>query len=143
MNVTFIYLVENISGNPYEVYVGTTKEPRRREWEHKRKFGNQIQFTIIDQTQTQRRYDYERLEQMWINSFTSWGFILPYNIQLTRKVNQHNNKSVLQYDLNGNFIKRFPSVKQATKELKLSVNDIRHVVTGKKKHAGGYYYVIS
>lgn len=143
MNVSFIYLVENISGNLYEVYVDKSDLPRRRELEHKRKFGKHISFTIIDEINSIRRRDWERLKQMWVNSFLSWGFLLPHNTHLTCNVNKHNNKSVLQYDLNGKFIKRHPSVKQATKELNLSVNDIRYVITGKKKHADRYYYVIS
>jgi len=46
-------------------------------------------------------------------------------------------KKILQYDLNGNFIKEWESITKATKELKC---DISGFLRGRYKHSGGFIW---
>jgi hypothetical protein len=71
---TFIYLVENCYGNPNTVYIGKTKNSRKKD--HKRKYGSDIIYTIIDQVDSLNQYDWEPLETFWINYFKFLGFKL-------------------------------------------------------------------
>lgn len=48
---------------------------------------------------------------------------------------------VIQCDLDGNFIKEFPSVQQASDETGVTRTTISGVITGKYKSAGGYIFV--
>lgn len=59
------------------------------------------------------------------------------------KTNELHNRSkkVIQFDLQGNFIKEFPSASEAGRELKLSYNSICEVCRGKRaKTCGGYIW---
>ena len=49
-------------------------------------------------------------------------------------------KIVLQYDLEGNFIKEWQSATVAAKEINLHPTSIRHCVQGKTKSSGGYIW---
>lgn len=49
-----------------------------------------------------------------------------------------NNKRVFQYDLNGNYIKEWNSIREAQMELKL--NHIYDVCSGKRKKCGNYIW---
>jgi len=69
--MTYIYLVE-IGNN--KVYVGKTKNPKSREGDHKRIYGKNIGFTILDQVNSIKHDDWEPLETYWINQFRAWGF---------------------------------------------------------------------
>ena len=72
MDNTFIYIVENCFGDPNKIYIGKTTNTRKSA--HKRKFGNNIEYTIIDQIQSINKKDWKCLETMWICCFKSWGF---------------------------------------------------------------------
>lgn len=59
------------------------------------------------------------------------------------KTNELHNKSkkVIQFDLQGNFIKEFPSASEAGRELNLSYNSICEVCRGKRsKTCGGFIW---
>jgi hypothetical protein len=45
---------------------------------------------------------------------------------------------ILQYDLNGNFIKEFINISQCQKEL--NINNIPKVLSGERKSAGGFFF---
>lgn len=47
-------------------------------------------------------------------------------------------KKVIQYDLNGNFIKEYCSINEASRQLKISHSSIILALKGKTKHAHGY-----
>ena len=49
-------------------------------------------------------------------------------------------KPVLMYDLNGNFIERFASIREASQKTKITDTGIRHASSGKQKTAGGFYW---
>ena len=50
------------------------------------------------------------------------------------------NRPVLQYTLNGNFIKEYRSAIQASKELNINQANIVHCLKGKYKYSGGYIW---
>lgn len=49
-------------------------------------------------------------------------------------------KSVLQYDLNGNFITEWPSLAEVERQLKIHHSGISQCCSGKLKSAGGYIW---
>jgi hypothetical protein len=51
-----------------------------------------------------------------------------------------NSKPILQYDLQGNFIREWQSATIAAKEINLHPTSIRHCVQGKTKTSGGYIW---
>lgn len=70
--MTYIYLVENCYGDPNKVYIGKTKNSRKNN--HKRTYGNQIKYTIIDEINSLDSKDWKPIETLWIQIFMSWGF---------------------------------------------------------------------
>lgn len=53
---------------------------------------------------------------------------------------KRNSKRVIQYDLHGNEIKKFDSIKDASKELKICCDSISHVCNGKKASVKGFNF---
>lgn len=49
-------------------------------------------------------------------------------------------KVILQFDLKGNLIKEWPSIKVTSNELGINYSNIRSVVQGKQKTAGGFIW---
>jgi hypothetical protein len=76
MNITYIYLIENCYGDPNKVYIGKTKNLADREYKHKRTYGFQIKFTVIDFIESLYRKDWEPLETYWLEQFRQWGFLI-------------------------------------------------------------------
>jgi hypothetical protein len=72
IGTTKIYLVTNCYNNPNLVYVGKTTNSR--EYPHKLKYGEQIEYTIIDEIKSLDVNDWKPLETYWINQFKAWGF---------------------------------------------------------------------
>jgi len=72
--MTKIYLVENCYGDSNKVYIGKTKNSRYSS--HKKKFGKNITYTIIDEVNTLNSKNWKPLESFWIEQFKQWGFIL-------------------------------------------------------------------
>ena len=72
--MTYIYLVENCYNNPNKVYIGKTKNSRKGP--HKRKYGKNITYTIIDQINSLNHKEWKPLESYWIEQFIQWGFKL-------------------------------------------------------------------
>ena len=56
---------------------------------------------------------------------------------------KQNSKSVLQYDLQDNFLKSFESIAAAVNETKVHRGCISECCTGKRKTAGGYHWEYS
>jgi hypothetical protein len=75
MDSTKIYLVSNIDYDQNKVYIGKTRTSNR-EKSHRVRFGNQIEFSIIDEVDSTKRSDWEPLESYWIEQFKQWGFKL-------------------------------------------------------------------
>jgi hypothetical protein len=70
--ITKIYLVTNCFNDPNKVYIGKTKNSRKND--HKRTYGEQIEYTYIDEVNSLNRKDWEPLETYWIQQFMAWGF---------------------------------------------------------------------
>ena len=58
------------------------------------------------------------------------------------KISLSKNKSILQYDLKGNLIKEWPSVKTAAESLSKKPSGISFCLTKKQKTAFGYVWVL-
>ncbi len=72
IGITKIYLVENCFGDPNKVYIGKTKNCRKKA--HMKTFGNLIEYNYIDKVNSLNRKDWEPLESYWIEQFRHWGF---------------------------------------------------------------------
>lgn len=55
-----------------------------------------------------------------------------------KRISKKLNKAVFQYDLNGNFIKKWKSQKEASK--KLHIFNISSVISNRRKSAGGFLW---
>jgi hypothetical protein len=137
--ITYIYLVTHIDGDPNKVYIGKTKN-FSRERDHRCKFGNQIQFTIIDQIATLSRVSWQPLETYWINQFIAWGFTVvntkkvggsgvEYHTNSTKaKIREAHLKSQVRGEGHHNYGKPNPALSALNKQ-KVGVN---HPMFGKK-----------
>ena len=65
--ITKIYLVTNCFGNPNKIYIGKTKGSRKND--HKKTYGQNINYDYIDEVNSLSREDWEPLETFWINYF--------------------------------------------------------------------------
>ena len=153
IHITKIYLVTNCYGDPNKVYIGKTKNSR--EADHKRVYGSQISYSYIDEVNSLDHKDWEPLETYWIEQLRQWGFkILNENKggggPITHSENSRNKmrkpkpylyKSVLQYDLYGNFIREWPSATKAALHLnkKLGAAIIENC-SQKRKSAYGFIW---
>jgi len=70
--ITKIYLVKNCYDDPNKVYIGKTKNTRY--YHHKKTYGNNIEYTIIDEINSLKRKDWGFLEDYWLEQFRQWGF---------------------------------------------------------------------
>jgi hypothetical protein len=70
--MTKIYLVENCYGDSNKVYIGKTRNSRIGP--HKRTYGKNITYTIIDYINSLNHKDWKPLESYWIEQFRQWGF---------------------------------------------------------------------
>ena len=61
-------------------------------------------------------------------------------LKYLKQVQQQNQKMIMQYDKNGNFIKEWESIKEARNKLKIS-SHISDCCNGKRKTAGGYIWI--
>ena len=69
---TFIYLVTNCYGDSNKVYIGKTKTTRI--YQHKKTYGDSINYIIIDEINSTSSKDWKPLECYWIEQFRQWGF---------------------------------------------------------------------
>lgn len=128
--ITKIYLVTNCYGDPNKVYIGKTIGSRKSR--HLKYFGKNIFYNYIDKVESLKKEDWEPLESFWIEQFRQWGFDLQnirmkggsgpnFHTEETKdkiiksKLNK-GIKSIVQYDLEGNFIREWPSIRSAAFE---------------------------
>lgn len=69
-----------------------------------------------------------------------WSF--SNNIKIDEYYNNqgNNRKTILQYDISGNFIKQYNSILEASKDNGISDSTIRDMLKGKQKTAGGFVW---
>ena len=127
---------------------------------------NKNKLPVIDIIDVVPKNEWVFWEKYWISQFKAWGFKLtnmtdggdgkyghspsidtknkislshksklPKNYKLFRESTM---KIVLQYDLNGEFIKEWESIITAKKELK--IDNISFVLTGRRLTAGGFIW---
>ena len=61
-------------------------------------------------------------------------------IKITNKLRETNRREILQYDLDGNFIKQYNSIKEAETELHIPNQNIVKVCQGKRKMAHNFVF---
>jgi hypothetical protein len=199
-----IYILER-NGIPF--YIGKAKNAIRRYHGHRRTFGLDIEFNVIDEVE-----DWKFWESYWIEQFKCWGFILEnknnggggpssyteeqkkkmrgprpgtgekisktlrernhsqyYTDKIREKISnslkgkpkpfsddhkkamgiakRKNAKPVLQYDLDGNFIKEWESkgqaaqyLKEETKRTSNLMSQIKDCILGRQKTCWGYIW---
>lgn len=208
-----IYVVINCYNNPNWVYIGKTKNSRKND--HKKIYGDQIEYFYIDKIKSLEHKDWEPLETFWIEYFKFLGFKLmnkrkkggsgpdfhtfETRIKMSKPkpnsggknkskpgtseslkgkprpdvrerfkgkpLNQEHvsnlksghlkkdktfyksdiwlkniKKPILQYDLKGNFIKEWFSIREASIFLKINESSISQHLGGKQKTSGGYIW---
>lgn len=119
-----IYLVENIDNNPNKVYIGKTKLSKRREKNHKDRFGKQILFSVIDEMDTDIKQEWKDLESYWIEQFKQWGFELVNKNKGGGGPETHTN-SVRQKLREVNLGNTFRRGKSQTEEAKRKISEAR------------------
>lgn len=82
------------------------------------------------------------IERHTISKILYWYGITQEEIQKrgTEIAHKKQNKIILQYDKQKNFIKEWPSIKDAANALKISTASIINVCKGKQKIGGGYIW---
>lgn len=205
INITFIYLITGIDNSSSKVYIGKTKNSR--EYAHKRNFGSDIKYTVIDSIDSLDRKDWEPLETKWIQHYINLGYevvnkrkkggggpefhkeetknkisMSHYGIRRPKYIGEKISKSntgnkkirvkqrkdkgipksethinkmsiaklgkpstnpkkpILQYDIQGNFIKEWDSGSKIQKELNISHGNIVKCCKGLKKQIGGFVW---
>ena len=137
--ITKIYLITNCYGDPNKIYIGKTKNKSRKS-NHKKRFGKDLIFTYIDEVNSLNRKYWRPLESFWIEYFRYLGFDLQNKqmyggsgvefhtkdarekIKLARK--GVGKKKIIQYDLDGNFIKEWDGAICIENELGLKASKI-------------------
>jgi len=75
IGITKIYLVTNCYDDPNKVYIGKTKNKGNvRHSNHKKTYGNNIIFAIIDEINSTDKKLWKPIETYWIHQFKQWGF---------------------------------------------------------------------
>lgn len=149
INITYIYLVENIDNNPYKVYIGKSKSLSSRKSKHQTTYGSNIVFTIIDEIPSLSKYKWEPLESYWIEQFKHWGFdVINKNKggggiefrteECLNRIIPKLQKPIIQYDTDLNYIREWGSIVQAINETKIT--NIPNCLQLKNKSAGGYVW---
>lgn len=208
-----IYVVINCYGDLNKVYVGKTKNSR--EADHRKIYGNFIEYFYIDEVESLYHKDWEPLETYWIEQFRQWGFEImnkrkkggsgpDYQTSETRikmskpkpnsggrgipkpgtsealrgksrpdtrerfkgkNLSQEHvsnlklghlkkdrtfyksdiwlkniKKPIFQYDIDGNFVREWSSIREASENLNINESSISQHLGGKQKTSGGYIW---
>ena len=146
-----VYKFTNLVNN--KIYIGITDWVNKRIGDHVRysknvnskcrmylheaisKHGfNKFSFEIVEEVTT--REELNQREIYWINYFNSTNNSLGYNLTkggntnypsketIQKKILSSKKVKVAQYDLQGNFINKFESIKEASRQLNISDSDI-------------------
>lgn len=152
MNKTKIYLVTNCYGDSNKVYIGKEKTNKSkyntRKYDHKKRFGENIVFTFIDKINSLDSKNWKPLEQYWIEQFRQWGFDIQNRNKggggpnkLSNKQIKKLKKPILQYNLVGNFVKEWESLKDISNHLKIkSSAEISRCCRGERRQVKGFIF---
>ena len=140
-------------------YIGKSIRSKSRTYEHKTSRSQNIIMEIIDEVPTSEWIFWEKY---YVSLFKSWGFKLenknnggggPMEQKKSTKkliskklkgkniwsTGGYNKKSVIQFDLEGNTITKYPSAEEAKR--KTNINNIHGCCLGEIKTAGGYVWL--
>lgn len=164
---SYIYcIINNING---KIYIGSAINVYNRLREHRAKLRHiyhpntylQRAFTKhkennfeIDLLQKVEAQDLIFYEQKWLDLTQCWNKRFGYNIEqvagsrlgskASKKtrllMSKSRSKKILQYSLQGKFIKEFKSFRTASKKLNLNAGDLSKVIHKKNKSAGGFMW---
>jgi hypothetical protein len=148
MKSTYIYLIE-VSSN--SVYIGKTVNPKSREYCHKSNYGKDIKYGVIDEISSIASKDWKPLESYWIAQFKQWGFtVLNKNEggggssfksqESIDRVSSKLRKKIYQYNIDGNLIHIWNSIKEAKTIYPVDINGC---LKGNTKLAGGFIWKYS
>ena len=76
MKSTKIYLVRGCYGDWNNVYIGKTINKKSRKNDHKRKYGDGIEYNILETIQGTNKKLWKPRETYWINYYKNLGFIV-------------------------------------------------------------------
>ena len=163
----FVYELSFINGDKY---IGITfqKNPNNRLTNHKIFFKDKnIIFNIIDVININKedRFLVKYWESFYISLYKSWGFKLKNknnggggplqhseetknNFSKIRKIKGTNNnqilpfrKKILQYDLDGNFVREWVGINNTANTLGIQKSSIYETLKGIRQSAGGYIWL--
>ena len=80
-----------------------------------------------------------KVKQLYVHRLVAEAFL---KIERTTKActNGKHSKKVFQYDLNGNFIKEFPSAAEVERQLNISTQNVTACCRGEYKYTHGYIF---
>lgn len=161
-DIAYIYALVDPRDNQIR-YIGKTINPKRRLLEHladsKREFNYRamwiksllkenlrpsIKFLKICPLSDFIKYETEYIQLYKSNKLTNSDETGQGNVgrkkEILDKQSKKMGKSVYQYDLDGNFIRKYKSARDAAKCLSLSHSNVSRCCNGISKHAGGFIF---
>lgn len=147
--ITGIYKIENLIN--HKIYIGQSIYIEKRWFDHIhskdefaihkafKKYGiENFSFQIVEQCDIDKL---DEKENYWINFYQS---LVPNGYNMiqggTNGAGFAKGKKVLQYDLNGKFIKEWKSIKEASRILKIDNSCISKCCYHKRNKCGGYIW---
>ena len=105
-------------------------------------------FPIIEELEIVDDDLWELMEQFWISQFKTWGIslvnthsggvgVIKDSAGRTRSIDAHK-KHIYQYDIAGNYIKEYDSIKSAAIYFNVSKNTIGECAKGRSKTSAGF-----
>lgn len=145
--MTKIYLVENCFGDPNKVYIGKTISSRKHA--HQKTYGKDIIYSYIDEIDSLHRKDWTPLEKFWIEYFKFLGFEVQNSNKkggggCEFKTDEQRIKAsipVIQFDLDGNFVKRWSSSFEIQKILGYKKSIINQCCSGIVQRSKGFIWM--
>lgn len=153
MNRNFSVYIHIFPNN--KVYIGITSKNPKDRWDYGhgylhqnvmnnaiKKYGwNNIEHKILFTNLTMEEAEEKEIEL--IRQYNSTDRSFGYNIStggIKQKDRSFSCHPVLQYDLNGNFIKKYDSIIQASIDTNTSYNGIRYCLNKKQNKAGNFMW---
>lgn len=120
IHITKIYLITNCYGDPNKVYIGKEKSHKKtsRKTNHKKTYGQSIEFIFIDQCEGWNKENWIPLECFWINYFKFLGFNVQNKNEGGNGVEFHKKESKLKISKSRKGFKHSEETKQKMRKPK-------------------------